>query len=71
MVERHSGSLPALDTGLPIGYRGCGMSTTGHEGEDSGFESPQLRFSFWSLYLYLEEEGAGYCSCAAECSLSS
>lgn len=45
-LEHHSRSLPALDTGLPIGYRGTGMSSTGHEGEDSGFESPQLRFSF-------------------------
>lgn len=51
-LEHHSRSLPALDTGLPIGYRGTGMSSTGHEGEDSGFESPQLRFSFWSRCFY-------------------
>lgn len=42
----HHPALPALKTGLPIGHRGSGMSRTGHEGEDSGFESLQLRFSF-------------------------
>jgi hypothetical protein len=46
-------SLPALESGRPYWIEGVLLDGIGHVGEDSGFDSLQLRFSFCLLVLFL------------------
>jgi hypothetical protein len=46
-------SLPALESGRPHWIEGFLLDRNGHVGEDSGFDSLQLRFSFCLLVLFL------------------
>jgi hypothetical protein len=46
-------SLPALESGRPHWIEGILLDRIGHVDEDSGFDSLQLRFSFFVLSLLL------------------